>query len=188
VTSFHGPLHGAQRLDIVLVEPEIPGNTGNAGRSCLALGGKLHLVEPLGFSLDDRAVRRAGLDYWAKVDPIVWQDWQTFEQQNLKGESRGRGGTEARSGVWFLSTEGQTDLWQVDLTGPTTLVFGCEARGLSSEIRDNYRDRLVRIPMTGAAVRSLNLSSCVATCLYEVHRQREAARARPGSRSPSETE
>jgi tRNA (cytidine/uridine-2'-O-)-methyltransferase len=148
-------------LHVVLVEPEIHWNTGNAGRSCLAAGAQLHLVEPLGFSLDEKAVRRAGLDYWPKVQPVVWRDWPQFEEKLPEiGEP------------YFISPEAPRRLWEVDLREPLALLFGSETRGLATTIRDKYRDRLLSIPMEGADLRSLNLSTCVGIALYEVMRQR----------------
>ena len=152
-------LHG---LHVALVEPEIHWNTGNAGRTCLAAGAQLHLIEPLGFSLDERAVRRAGLDYWPRVDPRVWPSWTAFEERLPElGEP------------FFFSAEASQDFWSVDYPERTVLVFGRESVGLSREIRDRYKDNLLRIPMLDAGLRSLNLSTSVALALYEVMRQRE---------------
>jgi tRNA (cytidine/uridine-2'-O-)-methyltransferase len=148
-------------VHVVLVEPEIHWNTGNAGRSCLAAGAQLHLVEPLGFSLEDKAVRRAGLDYWPKVQPVVWRDWAHFEEALSE-----------LGDPYFISPEATRRLWEADLRKPLVLVFGSETRGLASAIREKYRERLVSIPMADADLRSLNLSTCVGIALYEVMRQR----------------
>lgn len=158
-------------LHVVLVEPEIHWNTGNAGRTCLAAGARLHLVEPLGFSLDEREVRRAGLDYWPRVDPRVWPSWAAFEERLPElGEP------------FFFSSEATLDFWSVAYPGNAVLVFGRESAGLSPEIRERYRDRLVRIPMLDPALRSLNLSTSVALALYEVLRQKKSPTLpRPGS-------
>lgn len=148
-------------LHVSLVEPEIHWNTGNAGRTCLAAGAQLHLIEPLGFSLDEREVRRAGLDYWPRVDPRVWPSWSDFEARLPElGEP------------FFFSAEAGRDYWSVEYPGRTVLVFGRESVGLPPEIRERYRERLVRIPMLDAGLRSLNLSTSVALGLYEVMRQR----------------
>lgn len=152
-------------LHVVLVHPEIHWNTGNAGRSCLAAGARLHLVEPLGFSLDDREVRRAGLDYWKQVDPTIWRSWAEFEQALTDlGEPR------------FFSTKAGRLYWEADFTGPTLLIFGRETAGLSTEILDSYREQLLRIPLLQSEVRSLNLSTAVGIALYEALRQRHARR------------
>lgn len=158
-------------LHVVLVEPEIHWNTGNAGRSCLAAGAQLHLVEPLGFSLDEREVRRAGLDYWPRVDPRIWPSWAAFEERMPElGEP------------FFFSAEATRDFWSVTYPERAVLVFGRESVGLSPEVRERYRDRLVRIPMLDPEVRSLNLSTSVALALYEALRQRRSPTLpRPGS-------
>lgn len=147
-------------LHVVLVHPEIPGNTGNVGRTCLAAGARLHLVEPLGFSLDDTAVRRAGLDYWPRVNPTVWPDWDRLEAALPElGEA------------FFFSARGETRYWEPRYPRDAVLVFGGESDGLDSEIRIRNRDRLLRIPVLDEEVRSLNLSCSVALGLYEVRRQ-----------------
>jgi tRNA (cytidine/uridine-2'-O-)-methyltransferase len=148
-------------LHVVLVEPEIHWNTGNAGRTCLAAGAQLHLVEPLGFSLDEREVRRAGLDYWPRVDPRVWPSWTAFEERLPDfGEP------------FFFSAEAERSYWSAAYPERPVLVFGKESVGLPPEIRERYRDRLLKIPMLDPELRSLNLSTSVALVLYEVLRQR----------------
>ena len=155
---------GNNNLHVVLVEPEIHWNTGNAGRTCLAAGAQLHLVEPLGFSLDEREVRRAGLDYWPRVAPRVWPDWQRFETALPDlGEP------------FFFSSEGERSFWDVRYPERTVLVFGRESDGLPRSLRDRHRDRLLRVPMVDADLRSLNLSTTVALALFEVGRQRRLA-------------
>lgn len=153
-------------LHVALVEPEIHWNTGNAGRTCLAAGAQLHLVGPLGFSLSDRRVRRAGLDYWPRVEPRVWDSWADFERE-LPGLGEG----------WFFSGDAPRDFWDVRFGSPAVLVFGGESAGLAPEIRERHRDRLIRIPMADSHLRSLNLSTSVALALYEVLRQRRAQSA-----------
>jgi tRNA (cytidine/uridine-2'-O-)-methyltransferase len=160
-------------LHVVLVEPEIHWNTGNAGRTCLAAGAQLHLVEPLGFSLDEREVRRAGLDYWALVDPRVWPSWPVFEERMPElGEP------------FFFSAEASQDFWSVAYPGNALLVFGRESVGLPREVRERYRDRLVKIPILDPEIRSLNLSTSVALALYEVLRQRALSPTLPRPGSP----
>ena len=148
-------------LHIVLVEPEIHFNTGNVGRTCLATGAKLHLVKPLGFSLDDARVKRAGLDYWPAVNPVVWENFETVEPLLA------RLGTPV-----FFSAEARKTYWEVSYLGPTVLVFGRESTGLPKAAREKYRDALVSLPREPGSVRSLNLSNAVAVASYEVLRQR----------------
>ncbi len=150
-----------ENLQVVLVEPEIHGNTGNAGRTCLAAGAQLHLVEPLGFELDDAKVRRAGLDYWPRVAPRTWESWSDLETQ-LPGM-----GT-----AYFFSAEAERQYWDADYRRPVTLIFGRESVGLPPAIRRHYQDRLVRFPIADPSVRSLNLVNCVALACFEVLRQR----------------
>jgi tRNA (cytidine/uridine-2'-O-)-methyltransferase len=148
---------------VVLVQPEIHWNTGNAGRTCLAAGAKLHLIEPLGFSLDDREVKRAGLDYWEHVDMCLWPDWDTFEASLPSlGEP------------YFFSARATRLLWDARFQSKNgvVLVFGNESTGLPAELRERYRDRLLGMPILSPVIRSLNLSSSVAVALYEVLRQR----------------
>ncbi|MEO8361052.1 MAG: tRNA (cytidine(34)-2'-O)-methyltransferase [Vicinamibacteria bacterium] len=148
-------------LHIVLVEPEIHFNTGNVGRTCLATGAKLHLVKPLGFSLDDARVKRAGLDYWPSVNPVVWESFADIEPVLASL------GTPV-----FFSAESERSYWDLDYKAPVVLVFGRESVGLSRDIRDRYRDSLVSLPQQPGSVRSLNLSNTVAVAAYEVLRQR----------------
>ena len=153
-------------IHVVLVHPEIHWNTGNAGRTCLAVGATLHLVEPLGFSLDERQVKRAGLDYWEHVDLRVWPGWDAFERQLATlGEP------------YFFSTKAQRSLWDVPLGmhPDVVLVFGRETGGLPAELHERYRDRFVGMPIHSPRVRSLNLSTSVGIAVYEVLRQRRAA-------------
>ena len=155
----------AAALHVVLVHPEIHWNTGNAGRTCLAAGAQLHLVRPLGFSLDEREVQRAGLDYWERVRPVVWKDWSDLERALPElGEP------------FYFSAEATRSLWDVAFPPRTVLVFGRESVGLPANIRARHAGRLVRIPMLDPALRSLNLSTSVAVALYEILRQRNAVR------------
>lgn len=145
---------------VVLVHPEIHWNTGNAGRTCLAAGATLHLVEPLGFSLQEREVRRAGLDYWEHVDLRVWPSWASLERELPRlGEP------------FFFSTRGQTTFWEARYPNDVVLVFGRETGGLPDEIHERYAARVVPMPIHSPHVRSLNLSTCVGIAVYEVMRQ-----------------
>lgn len=148
---------------VVLVHPEIHWNTGNAGRTCLAAGATLHLIEPLGFSLDEREVKRAGLDYWEHVDVRVWPSWDAFERQ-----------LPALGEPYFFSTKATRLLWDAPLGASegVVLVFGRETGGLPVELLERYCARLVGIPILSPLVRSLNLSTSVAIAVYEVLRQR----------------
>lgn len=153
-------------IHVVLVHPEIHWNTGNAGRTCLAAGATLHLIEPLGFSLDEREVKRAGLDYWEHVDVRVWPSWEAFEGQlSTLGEP------------YFFSTKATRVLWDAPLgsSEDVVLVFGRETGGLPAELHTRYPDRFVGMPMMSPLVRSLNLSTSVGIAVYETVRQRRAA-------------
>ena len=150
-------------IHVVLVHPEIHWNTGNAGRTCLATGASLHLIEPLGFSLDEREVKRAGLDYWEHVDVTVWPSWQAFEKElPTLGEP------------YFFSTKATRSFWDTPLGAQrdVVLVFGRETGGLPHDLHERYRDRFVAMPILSPHVRSLNLSTSVAIAIYEVLRQR----------------
>lgn len=150
-------------IHVVLVQPEIHWNTGNAGRTCLATGATLHLIEPLGFSLDEKQVKRAGLDYWEHVDLKVWKDWAAFEAQlPTLGEP------------FFFSTKATRQFWDAPMGEPedVVLIFGRETGGLAPEIHEKYRDRFVTMPIASPLVRSLNLSTSVGIAIYEVLRQR----------------
>jgi tRNA (cytidine/uridine-2'-O-)-methyltransferase len=149
------------------VHPEIHWNTGNAGRTCLAAGATLHLIEPLGFSLDEREVKRAGLDYWEHVDLRVWPSWDAFESELPK-----------LGDPYFFSTKATRLLWDAPLGAPDSvvLVFGRETGGLPAELHTRYPDRLVAMPILSRHVRSLNLSTSVAIAVYEVLRQRRASK------------
>ena len=151
-------------IHVVLVHPEIHWNTGNAGRSCLAAGATLHLVEPLGFSLDEREVRRAGLDYWEHVPLRVWPSWEDFERELPSlGEP------------FFFSTKATRTYWSASLShDDVVLIFGRETGGLPDAIHARYADRMLTVPIHSPHVRSLNLSTCVGIALYEVLRQRES--------------
>ena len=154
-------------IHVVLVHPEIHWNTGNAGRTCLAAGATLHLVEPLGFSLDEKQVKRAGLDYWEHVDLRVWKDWTAFEKE-----------LPALGEPYFFSTKAERRLWDAPLGEPrdVVLIFGRETGGLPQDLHDRYRERFVGMPILSPLVRSLNLSTSVGVAVYEVLRQQRTRR------------
>ncbi|MCU0242050.1 MAG: tRNA (cytidine(34)-2'-O)-methyltransferase [Vicinamibacteria bacterium] len=150
----------SRSLHVVLVEPEIHWNTGNAGRTCLAVGAQLHLIEPLGFRLDEKQVRRAGLDYWPRVAPRIWPDWDAFEREL------------PRLGQPYLfCPRVPREVWSVEYVEPAVLIFGCESVGLATGIKERYAEQLVSIPIHDPTVRSLNLSTSVAVAAFEVRRQ-----------------
>jgi tRNA (cytidine/uridine-2'-O-)-methyltransferase len=157
-------------LHVALIEPEIHFNTGNAGRTCLATGAQLHLIEPLGFSLDSNHLRRGGLDYWPRVKPRLWPDWRRFAEAIPElGEP------------WLVTPEAPRSLWEAGFQRRVVLLFGRESVGLPPELRAAWPDRLIHIPMRDPALRSLNLSTSVGIASFEVLRQwrvsREQARA-----------
>lgn len=147
-------------LNIVLINPEIPFNTGNIGRSCVATGTRLHLVGKLGFKIASKEIRRSGLDYWPNLDYKRYDTWEQFLDENKP----------AREQLFFLSTKGKTAYWDAHFTDGSFLCFGAESCGLPKEFYEIYKDRLFTIPMTGP-VRSLNLSSSAAITLFEALRQ-----------------
>lgn len=156
---------GAASTHVVLVHPEIPWNTGSVGRSCLAAGAALHLVRPLGFSLTAKEVRRAGLDYWERLQPRIWPDWQSLERA-LPDLGQ----------PFLFSAEGTRALWDVAFPPRAVLLFGRESAGLPAALREKLPEALVRIPIDVPEVRSLNLANSVAIALYEVARQRRSLR------------
>ncbi len=145
-------------LNIVLHQPEIPGNTGAVGRTCVALGAKLWLVRPLGFRVDEKTLRRAGLDYWQHLDWEVADHWEDLLQRL------------APERMWFFSRFAMTSYTSVRYQAGDTLVFGSETAGLPSSLTDSHSDHLLRIPTTDK-VRSLNLSTCVGIAAFEAARQ-----------------
>jgi tRNA (cytidine/uridine-2'-O-)-methyltransferase len=141
---------------VVLVAPEIHWNTGNIGRTCLGAGARLHLIRPLGFSLDSRQVKRAGLDYWDRVSLDLWDSFDAFEKA-----------MNPAAGEMVLFTKGGSRLfWEMPIQPRMFLVFGSETGGLPEDIRSRYPAACFRIPMTGA-IRSLNLSTAAGIALYE---------------------
>lgn len=145
-------------LHVVLYQPDIPQNTGNIGRTCVAVGAKLWLIRPLGFQLDERHLRRAGMDYWEHLDWEAVESWSDVRRRL----------PEAR--VWCVENPASRLLWQADFTPGDILLFGSETRGLPAAILEEFRSTTVQLPMR-PAVRSLNLASTVNTAVYEAVRQ-----------------
>ena len=147
-------------LHIVLVEPEIPQNCGNVARTCAATGSQLHLIRPLGFDISEKAVRRAGLDYWNLVE--------VFDYENLEDFFRRR--PEAERDLWLTTTKAPRSYQEARFTADSWLFFGKETAGLPQPFREAFPDRCLRIPMRPDA-RSLNLANSVAILTYEALRQ-----------------
>ncbi|MBR5608924.1 MAG: tRNA (cytidine(34)-2'-O)-methyltransferase [Elusimicrobiaceae bacterium] len=147
-------------LNIVLINPEIPFNTGNIGRSCVATGTRLHLVGKLGFKIESKEIRRSGLDYWPNLDYKRYETWEDFLAANNPSQDQ----------LFFMSTKGEKSYFQAQFKDGDFLCFGAESCGLPKEFYAKYQDRLFTIPMTGP-VRSLNLSSSAAITLFEALRQ-----------------
>ena len=145
-------------LNIVLLEPEIPANTGNIGRTCVATGARLHLIKPLGFDISEKAVRRAGMDYWFLLDLKVYENYGEFLSRNPGAK------------VYMATTKAQKVYTEVSYESDAFIMFGKESAGIPEEILLENRERCVRIPMLGET-RSLNLSNSVAVVLYEALRQ-----------------
>lgn len=147
-------------LNIVLYQPEIPHNTGAVGRLCLATNARLHLIKPLGFSLEDKYLKRSGLDYWAEVDVNVWERWEDMLPQ--AGNAR----------FFYVEVQGSCVHWEANFAAEEDiyLVFGPETRGIPEAIMGTDPEKILRIPMLGT--RSLNLATAVAITLYEAVRQR----------------
>lgn len=145
-------------INLVLVEPEIPSNTGNIARTCAATGARLHLVKPLGFDISDKAVKRAGLDYWHLVDISVYENIEDFFEKNSDGN------------IWLATTKAPRDYTEARFTDGCYIMFGKETAGLPKELREKYYDRCIRIPMINEA-RSLNLGNSAAILCYEALRQ-----------------
>ena len=148
------------RMHIVLVEPEIPPNTGNVARLCAAMRTTLHLIEPFGFKLDDAQLRRAGMDYWQHVEWHRWKNWNSFAQS-----------LSASATLWFVESNGPKLYSDAKFSANDYLVFGRETAGLPKKLLEENRARWLRIPMFNSEARSLNLSNCVALVLFEALRQ-----------------
>ena len=151
-------------LNIVLHEPEIPQNTGNIGRTCVAIGARLHLIEPMGFQVSDKWVRRAGLDYWGKLDVTVYDSYPDFLYENF--EKKG-----LEPNIYMATTKARHTYSDVRYEDECYVMFGKESAGIPEEILVEHEDTAIRIPMYGD-IRSLNLSNSVAVIAYEVMRQR----------------
>ncbi len=165
------PLTQASRLNVVLIEPEIPQNTGSIGRLCLATGSTLHLVKPLGFSIEAQALKRAGLDYWEHLDVRIHESTDDFFESLPR-----------TADLHLIETRAGRTLYETEFKADSYLIFGKETTGLADWILDRYGSQLARIPMVDARVRSLNLSNAVSICVYEAIRQlnytKSAAEAR----------
>ncbi len=146
-------------FNIVLVEPQIPPNTGTIGRLCVNLGATLHLVKPLGFDIDDKAVKRAGLDYWSQLDLVVWENMNEFLEAHPIGEH-----------THLATTKSDTLFWDASFKRGDYILFGSETKGLDEELLIKHADRTLTIPM-GEGGRSLNLSISVGIVVYEALRQ-----------------
>ena len=147
-------------MNIILHEPEIPANTGNIGRTCVATGTALHLIKPLGFDISDKAVRRAGMDYWKDLELYVYEDFNDFVSKNPNAR------------IYMATTKAKKAYTEVIYEENDFIMFGKESAGIPEEILIKYEDTSVRIPMIGA-IRSLNLSNSVAIMLYEALRQQD---------------
>ena len=145
-------------LNIVLYEPEIPQNTGNIGRTCVATGTRLHLIEPMGFVINDKNLKRAGMDYWKDLDVTIYDDWNDFMEKNPDAK------------LYMATTKGKHVYSDAKFEPDSYIVFGKESAGIPEELLIQYPEQCVRIPMMGET-RSLNLSNSVAIVLYEALRQ-----------------
>lgn len=150
--------------NIVLIEPEIPTNTGNIGRLTLASGAHLHLVKPLGFEIDDKRVKRAGLDYWQHVPLTVYENTEAFFSAHQD------------KSMAFFSSHGTKPYWSIDYQDNLFLIFGKESVGLSKAIIEKYQDQLYQIPLYSPHIRSLNLANAVSIAVYEGIRRKEVGR------------
>jgi len=146
-------------FNIVLVEPQIPPNTGTIGRLCVNLGARLHLIKPLGFDIDDKAVKRAGLDYWKDLDLIVWESFEAFLAKNPIGKN-----------TYMATTKTNTLYFDAKFKKEDYILFGSETKGIDEKVLLAHQDRCITIPM-GAAGRSLNLGVSVGIVMYDALRQ-----------------
>lgn len=147
-------------LNIVLLEPEIPANTGNIGRTCVATGSRLHLIKPLGFSLAEKELKRAGLDYWKDLDVSVYENFDDFLKKNPCAR------------IYMATTKARRSYTEIRYPDDAYLMFGRESAGIPEELLLKYQESCVRIPMR-EEIRSLNLSNSVAVLLYEALRQQD---------------
>lgn len=149
-------------LNIVLHEPEIPANTGNIGRTCVAAGARLHLIEPMGFQINEKQVKRAGLDYWDKLDVTIYESFEDFLLKNPDAK------------LYMATTKAKQKYTDVKYEKDAYIMFGKESAGIPEEILLDYKETAIRIPMY-PEIRSLNLGNSVAIVLYEALRQQEFA-------------
>ncbi len=147
-------------LNIVLLEPEMPANTGNIGRTCVATGTRLHLIRPLGFHLNEKMLKRAGLDYWEQLDVSIYDDYQDFLIKNPNAK------------IYMATTKAHKVYTEVEFESDAYIMFGKESAGIPESILIDNEDTCIRIPMIGE-IRSLNLSNSVAIVLYEALRQHQ---------------
>jgi tRNA (cytidine/uridine-2'-O-)-methyltransferase len=153
---------GAARLNVVLVEPKIPPNTGNVARLCAVTASRLHLVAPLGFRVDDKDLKRAGLDYWDKVHAATWASFDELVETERLNPLQ----------MHFFTGRGSISLWETRFRAGDWLIFGDEVSGLPAPLLARYAGRQVRVPMIAEpSARSLNLSTCAGICVYEALRQ-----------------
>lgn len=145
-------------MNIILHQPEIPANTGNIGRTCVATGTKLHLIEPLGFKLNEKSIKRAGMDYWEHLDVTRYVNFEEFLEKNPNAK------------IWMATTKAKHIYTEVEYSPDDFIMFGKESAGIPEEILVDYEETCIRIPML-EQVRSLNLSNSVAIVLYEALRQ-----------------
>ncbi len=149
-------------MNIVLLEPEIPQNTGNIGRTCCATGTKLHLIEPMGFRINEKNLKRAGMDYWDKLDVTVYDSYRDFTEQNPQAK------------IWYATTKAPKRYTDVQFAEDDYIMFGKESAGIPEEILVEHKENCIRIPMN-FEIRSLNLANSVAVVLYEALRQNDFA-------------
>ena len=149
-------------LNIVLLEPEIPANTGNIGRTCCATGTRLHLIEPLGFQINEKALKRAGMDYWNQLDVVVYESYQDFCEKNSDAK------------IYYATTKAPNKYCDAKFEDDCFIMFGKESAGIPESILVNNQETCIRIPMN-PEIRSLNLSNSVAIVLYEALRQNNFA-------------
>jgi tRNA (cytidine/uridine-2'-O-)-methyltransferase len=147
-------------MNVVLLEPEIPANTGNIGRTCVATGTKLHLIEPMGFRLNEKEIKRAGLDYWKDLDLAVYDNYQDFLEKNPNAK------------IYMATTKAQNSYTHVEYDPGCFIMFGKESAGIPEELLLANKENTIRIPMIGD-IRSLNLGNSVAIVLYEALRQND---------------
>ena len=149
------------KMNVILLNPEIHVNTGNIGRTCVLTNTNLHLIKPLGFELDDKKIRRAGLDYWKDVKLFVWENWEHFWRENIEN---------GNAKIYFATTKTKQRYTDVKFNDNDYIMFGPESRGIPEEILNKYKESNITIPMLPLG-RSLNLSNAVAVVLFEALRQ-----------------